>query len=217
MRIISLLYKLRLEDWKEHYKKDIHDLENNIFHVTDLVRCPLKRIYERKYPELTLQNLLYPKFILGDLVHLGLQYLLRENSERVETEVEVERRIRIPEMITSLTERRESTEAVIKGRIDVLINNEVIYEIKFSNNDLSIPKPHHKLQVMLYKWLIDSSEAFLIYITPERITEFEVSEVLTDDEVANLVKECMNCMKVPRYEWECKYCIFRGICNKVVK
>ena len=44
--ILEALYKARLEESKKHERK-----MNEVW-VTDLTRCPLKRVFEEKYPDI---------------------------------------------------------------------------------------------------------------------------------------------------------------------
>jgi len=166
----------------------------------------MKRIYELRYPEILLQDIFSPNFILGDVLHIGLEELLKRSSEEglidydVEAEVEKERRINV-----------DGKEIVIRGRLDLLLkkNKELIgIEIKSSRSDSGIPHEHHILQCRLYSWLFELSKVILIYITPDRIAEYEITEGATEEMVVNLIKDS----KAPRWSWECRYCRFSVMC-----
>jgi len=45
------------------------------------------------------------------------------------------------------------------------------------------------------------NRAFLLYITPEGIVEFEINESLNDGDILKLVKDTLNLRKTPRYSW----------------
>ena len=71
--------------------------------------------------------------------------------------------------------------------------------------------------ILLYKWLFNLNKVYLLYITPERIVEFEINESLGNEDVLKLVKDTLSIRKVPRYSWECKYCPFTILCpNKLI-
>jgi len=186
MRISRLIVDHVLEQSKGRPKGE------NVFHATDLCRCPLKRIYELQFPELA--RPFAPQLVTGQIVHLGLQHLLREREFKIE--VEKSRRI---------------GEYTIIGRIDALNERDRLgVEIKFSRDDKYLPYEHHVLQVKIYNWLFDLDKTILVYVTPERITEFEVHEALRENQVESLILD----EKTPKYDWECRYCEFSVICPK---
>ncbi len=206
--IIELLYRWRLKR-QEQIKR-----ERNVIFITDLIRCPLKRIYEDKFPELTLSEILNPASILGDLVHLGLEDIIKDFMKNCEVIVEEEF-----EKVVEL----EGEKYYIRGRPDIVLkasNRVMVVEIKSSRSDINIPYQHHILQTQLYAWLVNAKEGILIYVTPDRISEYSLSQlnvnVPTDDDVRNMIKELVTITTAPKYKWECKYCRFSSICpNKV--
>ncbi len=195
--IQEILYKLRLEDAKKHLRKEKE------FYVTDLVRCPLKMEYELKYPELVLQQIYNPSTILGDAVHKGIEQILVEAKDlklldgSVEIEVEGSKKV---------------DDYVVKGRIDAIIyrDNEqrIGVEIKYARSDLGLPLQHHVMQVKIYNWLFDLNETILIYLTPDRITEYRVNERVDEYEILGLITS----RQAPRWGWECSYCVFSVLC-----
>ena len=202
--IPNVVYKIRKLEFEEH-KRDV-----NILWVSDLVRCPLKRLFELKYSEIVQAETFNPIFIIGDLIHKGIQNYLGLAKERsllnyeVQVEVEGQKEVEV-----------NGKKVTIRGRLDILIknNSELIgYEIKYSKNDGNIPYEHHKLQILLYKWLFNLNKAYLLYITPERIVEFEINESLNDGDILKLVKDTLNLRKTPRYSWECGYCPYSVLC-----
>ena len=78
MRVVEIISKFVLQNSENRERGD------DIYHVTDLCRCSLKRIYEQKYPHLI--KPFAPPLVTGQIVHLGLQQLL--GSEGFEIEVE---------------------------------------------------------------------------------------------------------------------------------
>lgn len=196
--IQEYLYKLKLEDIKKHERKE------NEYYVTDLVRCPLKRVYEEKYAELILRQAFDPTLILGDIVHMGLEAFLSKlfskgyAKGKVNIEIENSKRVK---------------DYIIKGRIDALLDmgeGRIGIEIKYSRRDLGIPHNHHVLQVKIYNWLFDLDKSILIYITPERIAEYEVVDRVNEEELISLIEY----KEAPRWNWECQYCAFAILCPK---
>lgn len=198
--IIEALIKSKINDYLQHRR------EPNVIYVTDLVRCPLKYIYEQKYTEIALAQQYSPSAILGTLVHKGLESLNLLEDYEVKTEIEGQKVIDVNER--SVT---------IKGRLDIMLKNKItsdtiIVEIKAARKDLGLPHPHHVLQLRLYQWLFNVNKGILLYITPDRLTEYSINEPISDDEVRQLVYDLINVAKAPKYSWECKYCEYNIVC-----
>jgi len=191
--IVERLFQWRVE---EHNK---HKREKDIVWVTDLIYCPLKPKYETKYPILSEANCYDPYTMQGLLVHVGLEKLLEEWFN-AKTEAEAER---------SLGNKR------IRGRIDALLENSRIgIEIKTAKADSYIPYEHHIEQAKTYNWLSNLDKTILVYVTPERIAEYEITESYSNAEIRNMLSN----LKTPKYDWECSYCSYSLICpSKVVK
>jgi len=202
----DILYKIRKLEQEKHRR------EPNVYWITDLIRCPLKREYEFKYPELLIGEIFEPRFLLGELVHLGLRSTLlwaKENKlleGEIEAEVEGEKELDIGDKKIS-----------IKGRIDLILTfngKRIGYEVKYVRTDTGIPYEHHKLQARLYQWLLNLDEVYLIYITPERVAEYNLNnERISDLDIIAIVREQVIKTKVPRWPWECRYCPFSVMCS----
>jgi CRISPR-associated exonuclease Cas4 len=194
--LVNLLYAVSKEEKEKHPRKA------DTYWVTDLVRCPLKREYELKYPELVEKEIFTPVFILGTLVHRGLQELLKSiMGEGVSTEVEGSREVVLP----------DGRKVIVEGRADIVvkISDEMIgVEIKTARSDYELPKPQHVDQARIYNWLFNLNQTILVYITPERVTQYLVSDKATEDEVVSRITS----RKIPRYDWECKYCSYSVMC-----
>jgi CRISPR-associated exonuclease Cas4 len=194
--IIDELVNSKINDTLSHKRED------KALYVTDLVRCALKIKYEEKYKELFIAESIKPSTILGDLVHEGLEKFLAEKFN-AKLEVESEKQVTLAQDVYK-----------IKGRADAIIEGEkkIVIEIKTARADKGLPLEHHKQQLRLYLWLFDANEGILVYITPDRVTEYSIRNKAEDDEVIRLVEETIKLLKTPRYNWECSYCIFNVIC-----
>jgi len=175
-----------LTEAREHYEKR----EDNEIWISELVACKYKSFFNQLYSEyLTIE----PKLLLGIIVHKGVQEWLREKYG-AETEIDFQ---------------KELNNYSIKGRVDA-IANETIIEIKYASDIKgNEPYEHHILQLRLYLWLTEYEEGRLIYITPNRLIEFKITEKMTDDEVLMLIDGWQS----PEWDWECNYCRFYSICN----
>ncbi len=195
--IVEFLAKKKMEDYLSHIR------EQDTFYITDLVRCPLKTEFETKYKELAVSEVYTPATMLGDIVHKGLESLIRIENYTTRTEVEGEKIINLEKPFK------------IKGRSDIILENEnekIIIEIKSARSDNGIPHKHHIMQLQLYLWLFEAKKGILFYITPDRFTEFEINQPMDDATVINLVQQNIQKSPSPRFPWECQYCIFSIIC-----
>jgi len=195
--IVRMIYEANKEERERHRR------EENVYWVTDLVRCPLKRVYEMEYPELSAKEVFTPAFILGNLAHWGIEAFLKERlGGNVEVEVEGSRKVTLP----------DGREVVIKGRADAIITldngKRVGVEVKTARSDTGIPQQHHKDQARIYNWLFNLDETILLYVTPDRVTQYEVTDKITEQEVITRVLEST----YPRYPWECGYCPYAVLC-----
>ena len=175
-------------------KKEMPRLEEVIF-VTDLVGCRKKAEFRRAFPQLDLQN---PARLLGNYVHDGFFHFLDVFFEDVWFEVEAE---------------KEFDFGLLRGRADVVFQNEV-WEIKYVQIPPSErPYEHHFEQLRLYMLLLDKPVGRLIYLSPVRFAEF-VYEGKVGEETARRLYHTWNS---PRYHWECERCPYAQFCEMKVK
>jgi len=206
--LIGLLYAYFREERAKHAR------EPGVYWVTDLVSCSLKRGFALKYPELELAGVFNPVAVLGSLVHAGLGQLLARALEaegaRVELEVESSLEVNLDLVVPG------SGKAVVKGRADAIVTTRdgarYGVEVKTSRSDLSLPIEHHIDQVRVYNLLFGLEKSYLLYVTPERIAQYEVAERASEEEVARRIVEARS----PRYAWECRYCPFAVLCPSKV-
>lgn len=194
LSLTQTLFKSRLSDKKVHEKKD-----SNTIYVTDLLYCPLKPRLREQFKELTLAEAYNPSTLQGSLIHESIEGILTRELN-AKTEVPIAKELTIGNEVYKLI-----------GRADAILGDTVI-EIKTSKNDTKIPVHEHETQLKIYMTLLGSTHGVLLYITPDRIAEFHYDEKLTDTELENLVKSFLRAEKVPRHNWECKYCAFSKVC-----
>lgn len=175
----------------------LSELKNpNTIYVTDLVSCTHKYHLRRRFPELTI--VFEPSAVLGDLAHWGLEKILSERG--VKTEVDVLKYVQLGNEIY-----------LVKGRVDALDESRgVVIEVKTSKSALNLPREHHVRQLNFYLEITGFGEGVLVYITPEKILEYEVLKQPLN--IENEVIELLNNEHHPRYTWECGYCTYRKIC-----
>lgn len=192
--ITAVLYK-RIVD--EYVKRVEESKSPNIIYVTDLVGCTHKFHMRKIYTELTLA--FEPSMILGDLVHKGLESLMVAHG--FQPEVEISRTVYV-----------DGVEYQLRGRVDLLDSTRgIVVEVKSSKTHMGLPREHHLYQLNIYLNMLNYDKGILLYITPSKIAEYEVSR--TQISIDNLVKEVVEDARKPRFQWECKMCPFRKICT----
>jgi len=190
--VLGILYENKLEE----YKKRLEELRDpHIIYVTDLVYCPLKRLFRIKYPELTFT--FDPHFIVGEMIHRGLQTILLEKGFEIEKEVEQ-------------TVVIEGEEYRVKGRIDAY-SPDLLVEIKTGRSGMSIPHEHHLLQLRIYLAMTGVRKGVLVYITSDRASEYIV-ERDPNLTLETLVEKHLKRERVPMWDWECRICHFNRLC-----
>lgn len=189
--VTSMLYRRVLDGHRERLE-ELRD--PRILYVTDLVSCSHKRRMRLEYPELTLK--FEPQLVLGDLLHEGLERILEEQGYRREVEVVAEYEVL-------------GTRVTLKGRVDA-VGDDAVVEIKTGRSGQSLPHDHHILQLQVYLNLLGMDRGILVYITPDRMAEYEVDRDPID--IKMLVEETLLDVKHPRWHWECRYCVFSKMC-----
>ena len=194
-------------------EKAKHQRELGVVWVTDLVSCSLKSRYSEEYPELEASQVFEPSLVLGTIVHRGLQGFLRyalgeERGYAVEVEPEASAEVNLSQF------QPGAGKVVLKGRIDAILTSpegeRVGVEVKSMRGDAQLPLEHHVDQVRLYNLLFDLPATILLYVTPDRITQYEVGERADWREVVQRILE----PRAPRYPWECRYCPFAVLCPR---
>ena len=191
--VMGIIYGLRLKDFMEK----LEELKDpRIIYVSDLVSCSHKRLFRIKFPEL--QFRFEPPMVLGELVHRGLEDMLKERG--FEQEVSIEKKVEI-----------NGETYIVKGRMDAFNRDDgVVIEIKTARSSQGVPHRHHILQIQIYMNIVDAREGLLVYITPDRILEYKVVKETID--IDELVRETINDVVHPRWDWECRYCVYSRMC-----
>lgn len=204
--LVDLIVRRKLEEFEKHYRM-LNGNNGNVLWVSALVQCPHKWVFMLRYPEIA-KAFLRGAFVLGDMVHRGLGLFVEEifhelGYDWVEVEHELQKRLVV-----------DGREVVLKGRADAVFykgDDKVVYEFKTSRSDTGLPHPHHVLQLRIYMNMVGASRGVMLYLTPDRVAEYVVTEPLKDEELEELVREFFR-FKGPRYEWECNYCPYAFMC-----
>jgi CRISPR-associated exonuclease Cas4 len=149
-----------------------------------------------KFPDLELALIYNPRFVVGLMIENEIRQ--RISGSKVTKVVSIK--------------GLNNEDIVISGEPDIITENKII-EVKYQTVIQDLPLKHHVLQLELYLWLFGYDNGTLLYVSPEGIKSFEVKNRLTIDDVVSLIKD----EKIPRWEWECSYCIFNQFCSYAVK
>lgn len=214
LKIVDLIIRLQFKEFEEHY--NIISTRPNVVWVSAVVQCPMKWVFLKKYPEISKADI-KGYYVLGKAVHYGIQWLLQNYPHDLGFDfVEVEQNV---EKIVDLD---TDTKIVLSGRVDAIgyrdhseYLEKTVIEIKTARSDIGIPHQHHVDQLRIYMNMVNAQRGILLYITPDRITEFEIENPMSDEELLELLENFME-LKSPRFDWECQYCIYSGFCPKKI-
>ncbi|MCH4814972.1 MAG: CRISPR-associated protein Cas4 [Saccharolobus sp.] len=209
LSLTQTLFRKRFNEKKTHEKKD-----SNTIYVTDLLYCPLKPQLREQFKELAYAEAYNPSTLQGSLIHDSIERILSEELN-AEVEVPIVKQLQIRDQVYTIV-----------GRADAVKDNTII-EIKTSKSDIGIPRLEHILQLRIYINMLNDNlnwnnrfgtfYGILLYITPDRITEFHIDNGINEDELSELVQDFLYQRKTPKHEWECKFCVFAKVCpHKVI-
>jgi CRISPR-associated protein Cas4 len=169
-----------------------------LFFVHELCECSEKRKMRLRFPEIEKATTYNPRFALGQLVEDALKHRFQNEGENI---------------YMRELEMNDGT-YVISGMIDIIDpGTKTPIEIKYQTSLQKSLQEHHILQMRAYLWLLNAKRGEIIYVSPEGLKIYIVSEPLTDEEVKALIKE----EKSPRWpEWECQYCPYQQFCGKSI-
>lgn len=206
--VVAELYRFFKEERAKHERRP------SVYWVTDLVSCSLKSRFSQEYPELELAQFFNPTLVQGALLHKGLEAVLKELLEargaKVGVEVEASVEVDLSSALPS------AGRAVLRGRADLVVelgDERVGVEVKSARGDALLPLDHHVDQCRIYNFLFNFNYTCLVYVTPERIAQYEVVERGNVEELARRILE----PKAPRYSWECRYCPYSVVCPSKVR
>ena len=105
----------------------------------------------------------------------------------------------------------DDREYVVKGRVDAWnpVSREVV-EIKTARSSHGVPHEHHILQLQIYMEILGVDKGLLVYITPDRLLEYTVLKASVD--IEGFVRELVGDSVHPRWDWECRYCVYSKLC-----
>jgi CRISPR-associated exonuclease Cas4 len=197
-RIDQLFFEMKKKyiEERERLREKFAKEGKKLIFIHELCECSEKRKMRLRFPEVEKAITYNPRFALGQLVEDALKHRFQNKGENVYT-------------------KESNGNYVISGMIDIIDpETKTPIEIKYQTSLQKSPHEHHILQLRAYLWLLNAKRGEIIYISPEGLKTYSVSEPLTDEEVKALIRE----EKTPRWpEWECQYCPYQQFCNKSIK
>ena len=193
----------------DHFKRDEEEREG--IHVTDLLYCPLKAYYRKKFPEKNQDD--YEGFLVKLIGTLAHQVLERIEGGEPEQKIEWEG---------------------IHGSIDLVLGDEIV-EFKTTRKNVrrfeDVPETYVD-QVRSYAALSGLRKAKLVIINVSHPLDSKIFDIEFDDVEISEWKikllerkllleralaagdEKMLYPHAPRFEWECRYCEFSHMCGR---
>ncbi len=166
----------------------------NQFAVYEVLECKSKVMFTRSLPYTIVNTIISPSSIIGMLLHEGFGVVFSEEyagyCKIYSKEVEV-----------------DGVKYVINGWPDYYDGRKII-ELKYTGHPVKEPEQKHVQQVRMYMWLTGAKIGYLLYITPRKVYEFEITDPMTDTEVVELLRNWTS----PRDPSECSQCMFRSVC-----
>jgi CRISPR-associated exonuclease Cas4 len=183
---------------RERLRQKFASEGKKLLFVHELCECSEKRKMRLRFPEIERATTYNPRFALGQLVEDALKHRFQNEGENV--------------YMKEL--QMNDGKYVISGMVDIIDpETKTPIEIKYQTSLQKSLHEHHVLQMKAYLWLLNAKRGEIIYLSPEGLKTYSVSEPLTDEEVKALIKE----EKAPRWlEWECQYCPYQQFCNKSI-
>jgi CRISPR/Cas system-associated exonuclease Cas4 (RecB family) len=199
-RIDQLFFEMKQKyiEEREGLREKFAKEGKRLIFVHELCECSEKRKMRLRFPEIERATTYNPRFALGQLVEDALKHRFQNEGENI--------------YMREL--QMDDGTYVISGMIDIIDpETKTPIEIKYQTSLQKSPQEHHILQMRAYLWLLNAKRGEIIYISPEGLKTYVVSEPLTDEDVKALIKE----EKAPKWpEWECQYCSYQQFCNKSI-
>ncbi len=201
-----------------YVKKKLHEfadrideiLNENVWYVTELTQCPRKHYFRTKYPYLDLANIFNERIVLGIIIHKGIQDMIVEslNGSKVEIEKSIVRTFEIDGKVITL-----------KGRVDILVDDKILYEIKTMNRFSGNIPEHYTKQIQIYLNLLNLDVGKLVIVNLDGASskKFYTYDVKREEiDLEELLRKCIN-LEIEPMEWECKYCSYNLVCEKRIE
>jgi len=212
MRLYDIILSSRL---KEFEKRLLEMQISNLWYVTELTQCPKKHVFRVQYPHLKLANIVNARLLLGDIIHNGLEVLIAFRIPEARIEQEIEKKVKL--------KAYPNADFIIKGRADI-VTEHYVYEvktIKSINNDRKLPLDHHVQQLLAYLDLFNKDYGRIVYVVLNegKILEYDITrekELTVEDMLLEQLERLRN-KDYPIEEWECNYCIYKDVCDRVIE
>ena len=180
----------------------------NEYRVSELVYCPAKSFYYRK---LNRKPLLNGRMLSGLMFHEKLPDIMKGLVEDPEFEVECSKVYR---------------DYRIVGHADV-VNSNKVWEFKYSASKLNGKLPlYYYLQANTYATLLDKQYYAVVFVNSYNL-DVNIIEGKTDKKALKFLEDQAKYIhnsiknntvpKGPMYDWECKYCDLKDVCEHYKK
>lgn len=171
--------------------------------TSDLTSCPRKREFAKQYPKRFFMN---DKMLNGIIIHLGLQYKLKQKYPRGRKEIEVSKR---------------AGTKMVYGHPDFLRDDAgIVYEIKapvYWSEDRDKPYKSYIKQTRLYMWMTGITEAWVYVSASNYHGRYKIRQrPYTTSDVVDMLETARHptSFDIPMYpQFECEHCMWETICS----
>jgi CRISPR-associated exonuclease Cas4 len=185
----------------------------NEIYVSDLTSCFRRTWFTLRFDANPKPN---PVQVLGKMLHYVLKDVLSADELFRDAKFEVECSAPI-----------EGCQGwLLKGKADV-VTSEAIYEFKFTKGEaFNKANPTYYAQVSAYCKMLNKAKGYLILVDRDKFI-FNVLEASPDEDlwrnlleeakllVEALAKDEIPTLNSPRFEWECKSCVWNVVCRSL--
>lgn len=156
-----------------------------VWYVTDLIKCGNNRRNLTAHETARLS--IKPSLVIGSLVHSGIQRIFEQYG-----------------WVSEVSTNKNIDNYTIRARCDMIKGNEII-EFKYTSylqNNIWASKRNNIDQCKIYNNLFDTDVVHLIFLSPKSMMQVDIKDRFTDNDILEMIEN----PKIPRYDWECKYC-----------
>lgn len=186
--VVMIVEELLRKNYNEYIERIQNKKPNEIF-ARELVQCKQKAIWKKQLQFIFTAD---TYFIINSLIHRAMFDFLAERYQ-AKTDIYVSKRI---------------DNLIISDYIDAIDDN-YVYEIKFVEGIGDSPLFHHRRHMKILLWLTEMERGKIIYISDDRMVEFDVEEAYDDA----MVEDLLRTWESPLHDWECAYCHFSDFCS----
>lgn len=185
-------YKIQREISRKELEKKYC---KRVIFAHELTSCSLKVEFSRKFSELDIAASFNPRMMIGEIVEYGIEKFMSSLGYNKFSDILL----------------MDIGDTIIAGSPDyVSEDRKTLVDVKYSYNP--VIREHHIERMQIYLTLSNAEKGILLYISPFGVKSYEVREKMD----ISKIKVLLQLSTAPKYNWECKYCIYSDFCPQRV-